>query len=193
MQLKRKLQKSEKITDEELGISLEEDSKTWEPDNDFDLPEFDVPVLDDDFTLDNSTEEWESLDSELKAEYEDYLAESYEPEIYELKTPQPEEVENSSTVKEKKTEKTTKSKGDNKMNLRDKLKKINDENNAVLKNIDEVLMETAKTQNCTTCVVTIDKVIDKNDYIYHYLEDNGLDIINLDVSESQSKVTVSWD
>ena len=81
----------------------------------------------------------------------------------------------------------------NKKSLRDRLQAINEKNDSVLESIDKALVQAAEAQNCTSCVVTVDRVVTEGDFVMNYLNANGLDVINVEATGKESKLTISWE
>lgn len=79
-----------------------------------------------------------------------------------------------------------------KVSLRNRLETINEKNDSILEYIEETLVQAAEVQNCTSCVVTVDRIVTEGDFVMNYLNANCLDVINVETNSKESKLTISW-
>lgn len=88
--------------------------------------------------------------------------------------------------------KENKNMANKRMSLQNRLQGINEKNDSVLESIDEALVQAAEAQNCTSCVVTVDRIVTEGDFVMNYLNANCLDVINVETTGKESKLTISW-
>ena len=220
MQFKKKLNTNkekestvvhETVSDDDLSLSDDVSSFV----SDEDLGAFVAPELEmSDFEpIEDDSAGWSSVDTELESKEDFYIDDTeYDSASYNAEIPVPEPpmlddgeiVEHvvddgeivEKTVKEKeatKVAKENKNMTKGKTSLRDRLQAINEKNDAVLESIDEALVQAAEAQNCTSCVVTVDKIVTEGDFVMNYLNSNGLDVINVEATGEESKLTISWE
>lgn len=196
------------VSDEDLSLSSDDDLGAS-----FVAPELDASDFE---TIEDDSAGWSSVDTELEAKEDYYIDDTeYDSASYNSEIPMPEPpmlddeeivehiVDDGEIVEEtaeekietkatKEVAKENKNMTKTKMSLRDRLQAINEKNDAVLGAIDEALVQAAETQNCTSCVVTVDRVVTEGDFVMNYLNANALDVINVEATGEESKLTISW-
>lgn len=186
------------VSNEDLGTS-------------FVAPELDASDFE---TIEDDSAGWSSVDTELESKEDYYIDDTeYDSASYNSEIPMPEppmlddeeiveHIVDDGEIVEEKTEETkatkevakeNKNMTNKKTSLRDRLQAINEKNDAVLESIDEALVQAAEAQNCTSCVVTVDRVVTEGDFVMNYLNANGLDVINVEATGKESKLTISWE
>lgn len=222
MQFKKKLNVSketstvvpETVSDDDLSLS--DDVSSFVSDEDvgasFVAPELDASDFE---TIEDDSTGWSSVDTELESKEDYYIDDTeYDSASYNSEIPMPEPpmlddeeivehiVDDGEIVEEndekqkgatKEVVKENKNMKNKKMSLRDRLQAINEKNDSVLESIDEALVQAAESQNCTSCVVTVNRVVTEGDFVMNYLNANGLDIINVEATGKESKLTISWE
>ena len=221
MQFKKKTKPSvvtetaipETVTDDDLSLS--DDVSSFVSDEDvgasFVAPELDASDFE---TIEDDSTGWSSVDTELESKEDYYIDDTeYDYASYNSEIPMPEPpmlddeeivehiVDDGEIVEEKVEEKKAtkevakenKNMAKTKMSLRDRLQAINEKNDSVLESIDKALVQAAEAQNCTSCVVTVDRVVTEGDFVMNYLNANGLDVINVEATGEESKLTISWE
>ena len=223
MQFKKKTKPSvvtetaipETVTDDDLSLS--DDVSSFVSDEDvgasFVAPELDASDFE---TIEDDSTGWSSVDTELESKEDYYIDDTeYDYASYNSEIPMPEPpmlddeeivehvVDDGEIVEEKVEEKVEKkatkevakekNMTNKKMSLRDRLQAINEKNDAVLEAIDKALVQAAEAQNCTSCVVTVNRVVTEGDFVMNYLNANGLDVINVEATGEESKLTISWE
>ena len=206
----------ETVSDDDL--SLYDDVSSFVSDEDigasFVAPELEMSDFE---PIEDDSAGWSSIDTELESKEDYYIDDTeYDSASYNSEIPMPEPpmldyeeiVEHivddgeivEETVEEKVEKKATeevakenKNMTNKKMSLRDRLQAINEKNDAVLEAIDNALVQAAEEQNCTSCVVTVDRVVTEGDFVMNYLNTNGLDVINVEATGKESKLTISWE
>lgn len=204
----------ETVTDDDLSLS--DDVSSFVSDEDVETS-FVAPELDaSDFeTIEDDSTGWSSVDTELESKEDYYIDDTeYDSASYNSEIPMPEPpilddeeivehiVDDGEIVEEKVEEKKeatkevakeNKNMSNKKVSLRDRLQAINEKNDSVLESIDKALVQAAEAQNCTSCVVTVDRVVTEGDFVMNYLNANGLDVINVEATSKESKLTISWE
>ena len=205
----------ETVTDDDLSLS--DDVSSFVSDDDVSLSSNDdvgtsfvAPELEtSDFEpIEDDSSGWSSVDTELESKEDYYIDDTeYDSASYNAEIPVPpmlddEEivehiVDDGEIVEEKKeaTEvvaKENKSMSNKKTSLRERLETINEKNDSILESLEEALVQAAETQNCTSCVVTVDRVVTEGDFVMNYLNANCLDVINVEANSKESKLTISW-
>lgn len=222
MQFKKKLNVSketstvvpETVSDDDLSLS--DDVSSFVSDEDigasFVAPELEMSDFE---PIEDDSAGWSSIDTELESKEDYYIDDTeYDSASYNSEIPMPEppmlddeeivehivddgEIveENDEKQKEatKEVAKENKNMTNKKMSLRDRLQAINEKNDSVLESIDNALVQAAEAQNCTSCVVTVDRVVTEGDFVMNYLNANGLDVINVEATGKESKLTISWE
>lgn len=206
----------ETVSDDDLSLS--DDVSSFVSDEDvgasFVAPELEMSDFE---PIEDDSSGWSSIDTELESKEDYYIDDTeYDSASYNSEIPMPEPpmlddeeiVEHivddgeivEETVEEKVEKKATKevvkenkNMKNKKMSLRDRLQAINEKNDSVLESIDEALVQAAESQNCTSCVVTVDRVVTEGDFVMNYLNANGLDVINVEATGKESKLTISWE
>ena len=206
----------ETVSDDDLSLS--DDVSSFVSDEDigasFVAPELEMSDFE---PIEDDSAGWSSIDTELESKEDYYIDDTeYDSASYNSEIPMPEPpmldyeeiVEHivddgeivEETVEEKVEKKATeevakenKNMTNKKMSLRDRLQAINEKNDAVLEAIDNALVQAAEAQNCTSCVVTVDRVVTEGDFVMNYLNTNGLDVINVEATGKESKLTISWE
>lgn len=197
------------VSNEDLSLSSNDDLGMS-----FVAPELDASDFE---TIEDDSAGWSSVDTELESKEDYYIDDTeYDSASYNSEIPMPEPpmlddeeiVEHivddgeivEETVEEKVEKKATKevakenkNMSNKKTSLRDRLQAINEKNDAVLEAIDEALVQAAEAQNCTSCVVTVDRVVTEGDFVMNYLNANALDVINVEATGEESKLTISWE
>lgn len=203
----------ETVTDDDLSLS--DDVSSFVSDEDvgasFVAPELDASDFE---TIEDDSTGWSSVDTELESKEDYYIDDTeYDSASYNSEIPMPEPpmlddeeivehivddgeiVEGKVEEKKEATEvvaKENKNMANKKMSLRERLQEINEKNDSVLESIDEALVQAAETQNCTSCVVTVDRIVTEGDFVMNYLNANLLDVINVETTGKESKLTISW-
>lgn len=211
---KEELAIPETVTDDDLSLS--DDVSSFVSDEDvgasFVAPELDASDFE---TIEDDSTGWSSVDTELESKEDYYIDDTeYDSASYNSEIPVPEPpmlddeeivehiVDDGEIVEEKVEEKKeatkevakeNKNMTNKKMSLRDRLQAINEKNDSVLESIDKALVQAAEAQNCTSCVVTVDRVVTEGDFVMNYLNANGLDVINVEATGEESKLTISWE
>lgn len=203
----------ETVTDDDLSLSDDVSSFVSNEDlgTSFVAPELEASDFE---TIEDDSAGWSSIDTELESKENYYIDDTeYDSASYNSEIPMPEPmlddeeivehiVDDGEIVEEKVEEKKeatevvakeNKNMTNKKMSLRDRLQAINEKNDAVLEAIDKALVQAAEAQNCTSCVVTVDRVVTEGDFVMNYLNANGLDIINVEATGEESKLTISWE
>lgn len=200
----------ETVSDDDLSLS--DDVSSFVSDDDvgtsFVAPELDASDFE---TIEDDSTGWSSVDTELESKEDYYIDDTeYDSASYNAEIPVPEPpmlddeeivehiVDDGEIVEEKVEErkevaKENKNMSNKKVSLRDRLQAINEKNDLVLESIDEALVQAAEAQNCTSCVVTVDRVVTECDFVMNYLNANGLDVINVEATGKESKLTISWE
>lgn len=204
----------ETVTDDDLSLS--DDVSSFVSDDDigtsFVAPELEMSDFE---PIEDDSSGWSSVDTELESKEDYYIDDTeYDSASYNAEIPVPEPpmlddeevvehiVDDGEIVEEKVEEKKeatevvakeNKNMANKKMSLRDRLQAINEKNDSVLESIDEALVQAAEAQNCTSCVVTVDRVVTEGDFVMNYLNANGLDVINVEATGKESKLTISWE
>ena len=204
----------ETVSDDDLSLS--DDVSSFVSDDDlgasFVAPELDASDFE---TIEDDSTGWSSVDTELESKEDYYIDDTeYDSASYNSEIPMPEPpmlddeeivehiVDDGEIVEEKVEEKKeatkevakeNKNMSNKKTSLRDRLQAINEKNDAVLEAIDEALVQAAEAQNCTSCVVTVDRVVTEGDFVMNYLNANALDVINVEATGEESKLTISWE
>lgn len=205
---------SETVTDDDLSLS--DDVSSFVSDEDvgasFVAPELEMSDFE---PIEDDSAGWSSIDTELESKEDYYIDDTeYDSASYNSEIPMPEPpmlddeeivehiVDDGEIVEEKVEEKKeatkevakeNKNMSNKKVSLRDRLQAINEKNDSVLESIDKVLVQAAEAQNCTSCVVTVDRVVTEGDFVMNYLNANGLDVINVEATGKESKLTISWE
>ena len=205
---------SETVTDDDLSLS--DDVSSFVSDEDvgasFVAPELEMSDFE---PIEDDSAGWSSIDTELESKEDYYIDDTeYDSASYNAEIPVPEPpmlddeeivehiVDDGEIVEEKVEEKKEATKEvakenknmiNKKMSLRDRLQAINEKNDSVLESIDKALVQAAEAQNCTSCVVTVDRVVTEGDFVMNYLNANGLDVINVEATSKESKLTISWE
>ena len=203
----------ETIPDDNLLLS--DDVSSFVSDDDvgasFVAPELEMSDFE---PIEDDSAGWSSVDTELESKEDYYIDDTeYDSASYNAEIPVPEPpmlddeeiVEHigvvgeigEEKVEEKKeaTEvvaKENKNMSNKKVSLRERLQDINDKNDSILESIDEALIQAAEVQNCTSCVVTVDRVVTEGDFVMNHLNANCLDVINIETTSKDSKLTISW-
>lgn len=204
----------ETVSDDDLSLS--DDVSSFVSDEDvgasFVAPELEMSDFE---PIEDDSAGWSSIDTELESKEDYYIDDTeYDSASYNAEIPVPEPpmlddeeiVEHivddgeivEETIEEKEATKVevakeNKNMSNKKVSLRDRLQAINEKNDSVLESIDEALVQAAEAQNCTSCVVTIDRVVTEGDFVMNYLNANGLDVINVEATGKESKLTISWE
>lgn len=206
----------ETVTDDDLSLS--DDVSSFVSDEDvgasFVAPELEMSDFE---PIEDDSAGWSSIDTELESKEDYYIDDTeYDSASYnsEIPMPEPPMLDNEEIVEhivddgeiieeivEEKVEKKAteevakenKNMSNKKMSLRDRLQAINEKNDSVLESIDEALVQAAEAQNCTSCVVTVNRVVTEGDFVMNYLNTNGLDVINVEATGKESKLTISWE
>lgn len=203
----------ETIPDDNLLLS--DDVSSFVSDDDvgtsFVAPELEMSDFE---PIEDDSSGWSSVDTELESKEDYYIDDTeYDSASYNAEIPVPEPpmlddeeivehivddgeiVEKNEEKKEatKEVAKENKNMSNKKVSLRDRLQAINEKNDSVLESIDEALVQAAEAQNCTSCVVTVDRVVTEGDFVMNYLNANGLDVINVEATGKESKLTISWE
>ena len=203
----------ETVSDDDLSLS--DDVSSFVSDEDvgasFVAPELDASDFE---TIEDDSAGWSSVDTELESKEDYYIDDTeYDSASYNAEIPVPEPpmlddeeivehiVDDGEIVEEndeekkatKEVAKENKNMAKTKMSLRDRLQAINEKNDSVLESIDKALVQAAEAQNCTSCVVTVDRVVTEGDFVMNYLNVNGLDVINVEATGEESKLTISWE
>lgn len=203
----------ETVTDDDLSLS--DDVSSFVSDEDlgasFVAPELEASDFE---TIEDDSAGWSSVDTELESKEDYYIDDTeYDSASYNSEIPMPEPpmlddeeivehiVDDGEIVEEndeekkatKEVAKENKNMTNKKMSLRDRLQAINEKNDSVLESIDKALVQAAEAQNCTSCVVTVDRVVTEGDFVMNYLNANGLDVINVEATGEESKLTISWE
>lgn len=217
MQFKKKTKPSvvtetaipETVTDDDLSLS--DDVSSFVSDEDvgtsFVAPELEMSDFE---PIEDDSAGWSSVDTELESKEDYYIDDTeYDSASYNAEIPVPEPpmledeeivehiVDDGEIVEEKKeaTEvvaKENKSMSNKKTSLRERLETINEKNDSILESLEEALVQAAETHNCTSCVVTVDRVVTEGDFVMNYLNANCLDVINVETTSKDSKLTISW-
>lgn len=205
----------ETVTDDDLSLSDDVSSFVSNEDlgTSFVAPELEASDFE---TIEDDSAGWSSVDTELESKEDYYIDDTeYDSASYNSEIPMPEPmlddeeivehiVDDGEIVEEtaeekaekratKEVAKENKNMANKKTSLRDRLQAINEKNDAVLEAIDEALVQAAEAQNCTSCVVTVDRVVTEDDFVMNYLNANGLDVINVEATGEESKLTISWE
>lgn len=206
----------ETVSDDDLSLS--DDVSSFVSDEDvgtsFVAPELEMSDFE---PIEDDSAGWSSVDTELESKEDYYIDDTeYDSASYNAEIPVPEPpmlddeeivehiVDDGEIVEEKieenvekkatkKVAKENKNMSNKKVSLRDRLQAINEKNDSVLESIDEALVQAAEAQNCTSCVVTVDRVVTEGDFVMNYLNANGLDVINVEATGEESKLTISWE
>lgn len=204
------------VTDDDLSLSDDVSSFVSNEDlgTSFVAPELEASDFE---AIEDDSAGWSSVDTELESKEDYYIDDTeYDSASYNSKIPMPEppmlddeeivehivddgeivEGNDEEKVEKKATEKVAKENKNmtnKKMSLRDRLQAINEKNDSVLESIDKALVQAAEAQNCTSCVVTVDRVVTEGDFVMNYLNANGLDVINVEATGEESKLTISWE
>lgn len=204
----------ETVSDDDLSLS--DDVSSFVSDEDvgtsFVAPELEMSDFE---PIEDDSAGWSSVDTELESKEDYYIDDTeYDSASYNSEIPMPEPpmlddeeivehiVDDGEIVEEKVEEKKeaikevakeNKNMTNKKMSLRDRLQAINEKNDSVLESIDKALVQAAEAQNCTSCVVTVDRVVTEGDFVMNYLNANGLDVINVEATGKESKLTISWE
>lgn len=204
----------ETVSDDDLSLS--DDVSSFVSDEDvgasFVAPELEMSDFE---PIEDDSAGWSSIDTELESKEDYYIDDTeYDSASYNSEIPMPEPpilddeeivehiVDDGEIVEEKVEEKKeatkevakeNKNMTNKKMSLRDRLQAINEKNDSVLESIDKALVQAAEAQNCTSCVVTVDRVVTEGDFVMNYLNTNGLDVINVEATGEESKLTISWE
>lgn len=203
----------ETVTDDDLSLS--DDVSSFVSDDDvgtsFVAPELEMSDFE---PIEDDSSGWSSVDTELESKEDYYIDDTeYDSASYNAEIPVPEPpmlddeeivehiVDDGEIVEENDEEKKAtkevarenKNMAKTKMSLRDRLQAINEKNDAVLEAIDKALVQAAEAQNCTSCVVTVDRIVTEGDFVMNYLNTNGLDVINVEATGEESKLTISWE
>lgn len=205
----------ETVSDDDLSLS--DDVSSFVSDEDvgasFVAPELEMSDFE---PIEDDSAGWSSIDTELESKEDYYIDDTeYDSASYNSEIPMPEppmlddeeiveHIVDDGEIVEEKTEETIEKKAtkevakenknmtNKKTSLRDRLQAINEKNDAVLESIDEALVQAAEAQNCTSCVVTVDRVVTEGDFVMNYLNANALDVINVETTGKESKLTISW-
>lgn len=204
----------ETIPDDNLLLS--DDVSSFVSDDDvgtsFVAPELEMSDFE---PIEDDSTGWSSVDTELESKEDYYIDDTeYDSASYNSEIPMPEPpmlddeeivehiVDDGEIVEEtvekqkgatKEVVKENKNMTNKKMSLRDRLQAINEKNDSVLESIDKALVQAAEAQNYTSCVVTVDRVVTEGDFVMNYLNANGLDVINVEATGKESKLTISWE
>lgn len=203
----------ETVTDDDLSLS--DDVSSFVSNEDlgasFVAPELEASDFE---PIEDDSAGWSSIDTELESKEDYYIDDTeYDSASYNAEIPVPEPpmlddeeivehiVDDGEIVEEKVEEKEAtkevakenKNMSNKKVSLRDRLQAINEKNDSVLESIDEALVQAAEAQNCTSCVVTVDRVVTEGDFVMNYLNANSLDVINVEATGEESKLTISWE
>ena len=205
----------ETVTDDDLSLS--DDVSSFVSDEDvgtsFVAPELEMSDFE---PIEDDSAGWSSVDTELESKEDYYIDDTeYDSASYNSEIPMPEPpmlddeeivehiVDDGEIVEEKVEEKVekkatkevakeNKSMSNKKTSLRERLETINEKNDSILESLEEALVQAAETQNCTSCVVTVDRVVTEGDFVMNYLNANCLDVINVETTSKDSKLTISW-
>lgn len=203
----------ETVTDDDLSLS--DDVSSFVSDDDigtsFVAPELEMSDFE---PIEDDSSGWSSVDTELESKEDYYIDDTeYDSASYNAEIPVPEPpmlddeeivehiVDDGEIVEEKVEErkeatkevaKENKSMSNKKTSLRERLETINEKNDSILESLEEALVQAAETQNCTSCVVTVDRVVTEGDFVMNYLNANCLDVINVEANSKESKLTISW-
>lgn len=199
----------ETIPDDDLSLS--DDVSSFVSDDDvgasFVAPELEMSDFE---PIEDDSAGWSSVDTELESKEDYYIDDTeYDSASYNAEIPVPEPpmlddeeivehiVDDGEIVEEKVeatevVEKENKSMSNKKTSLRERLETINEKNDSILESLEEALVQAAETQNCTSCVVTVDRVVTEGDFVMNYLNANCLDVINVETTSKDSKLTISW-
>lgn len=203
----------ETIPDDNLLLS--DDVSSFVSDDDvgasFVAPELEMSDFE---PIEDDSAGWSSVDTELESKEDYYIDDTeYDSASYNAEIPVPEPpmlddeeivehiVDDGEIVEEKVEEKKeatevvakeNKNMSNKKVSLRERLQDINDKNDSILESIDEALIQAAEVQNCTSCVVTVDRVVTEGDFVMNHLNANCLDVINIETTSKDSKLTISW-
>lgn len=205
----------ETVTDDDLSLS--DDVSSFVSDEDvgtsFVAPELEMSDFE---PIEDDSTGWSSVDTELESKEDYYIDDTeYDYASYNSEIPMPEPpmlddeeivehiVDDGEIVEEKVEEKVekkatkevakeNKSMSNKKTSLRERLETINEKNDSILESLEEALVQAAETQNCTSCVVTVDRVVTEGDFVMNYLNANCLDVINVETTSKDSKLTISW-
>ena len=207
----------ETIPDDNLLLS--DDVSSFVSDDDvgtsFVAPELEMSDFE---PIEDDSSGWSSVDTELESKEDYYIDDTeYDSASYNAEIPVPEppmlddeeiveHIVDDGEIVEKNEEKEatkvevakenknmTMTSKNKKTALRDRLQAINEKNDSVLESIDEALVQAAEAQNCTSCVVTVDRVVTEGDFVMNYLNANSLDVINVEATGEESKLTISWE
>lgn len=204
----------ETVTDDDLSLSDDVSSFVSNEDlgTSFVAPELEASDFE---TIEDDSAGWSSVDTELESKEDYYIDDTeYDSASYNSEIPMPEpmlddeeivehivddgeivEENDEEKVEKKATEKVAKenkSMSNKKTSLRERLETINEKNDSILESLEEALVQAAETQNCTSCVVTVDRVVTEGDFVMNYLNANCLDVINVEANSKESKLTISW-
>lgn len=203
----------ETIPDDNLLLS--DDVSSFVSDDDvgasFVAPELEMSDFE---PIEDDSAGWSSVDTELESKEDYYIDDTeYDSASYNAEIPVPEPqmlddeeivehiVDDGEIVEEKVEEKKeatevvakeNKNMSNKKVSLRERLETINEKNDSILESLEEALVQAAETQNCTSCVVTVDRVVTEGDFVMNYLNANCLDVINVETTSKDSKLTISW-
>lgn len=205
----------ETVSDDDLSLS--DDVSSFVSDEDvgtsFVAPELEMSDFE---PIEDDSAGWSSVDTELESKEDYYIDDTeYDSASYNAEIPVPEppmlddeeivehivddgeivEENDEEKVEKKATEKVAKenkSMSNKKTSLRERLETINEKNDSILESLEEALVQAAETQNCTSCVVTVDRVVTEGDFVMNYLNANCLDVINVEANSKESKLTISW-
>lgn len=204
----------ETVSDDDLSLS--DDVSSFVSDEDvgtsFVAPELEMSDFE---PIEDDSAGWSSVDTELESKEDYYIDDTeYDSASYNAEIPVPEppmlddeeivehivddgEIVEENDEKQKEATKEVAKENQNmtnkKMSLRDRLQAINEKNDSVLESIDKALVQAAEAQNCTSCVVTVDRIVTEGDFVMNYLNTNGLDVINVEATGEESKLTISWE
>lgn len=203
----------ETVTDDDLSLS--DDVSSFVSNEDvgasFVAPELEMSDFE---PIEDDSSGWSSVDTELESKEDYYIDDTeYDSASYNAEIPVPEppmlddeeivehivddgEIVEENDEEQKEATKEVAKENKNmtkKMSLRDRLQAINEKNDSVLESIDKALVQAAEAQNCTSCVVTVDRIVTEGDFVMNYLNTNGLDVINVEATGEESKLTISWE
>lgn len=135
----------------------------------------------DDYMNDDFYDETQFEEDALAFE-EDFL----EEEPSKSKKDSPKETKASVEVAEPVQEvKKEKKEGESKMNLAEKLRKINESNNALIQKVEESLMHEAQENNATS--MTLDVQPEQKAFVQKHLQEQGFSL-----TESGNAITIAW-
>ena len=203
----------ETVSDDDLSLS--DDVSSFVSDEDvgtsFVAPELEMSDFE---PIEDDSAGWSSVDTELESKEDYYIDDTeYDSASYNSEIPMPEPpmlddeeivehiVDDGEIVEEKVEEKKeaikevakeNKNMSNKKTSLRERLETINEKNDSILESLEEALVQAAETQNRTSCVVTVDRVVTEGDFVMNYLNANCLDVINVEANSKESKLTISW-